>query len=584
MVMGHGLFVRLFYSSCFARHLSNVNVPSSSATPSSPHASPHTALGDFDYIIVGAGSAGCVLANRLSADPSRRVLLLEAGGADDWHWIHIPVGYLFCIGNRRTDWCYKTEAEPGLNGRSILYARGRTLGGCSSINAMIYMRGQPRDYDEWATLTGDTRWNWQNVLPVFRDFEDHFAGNSEWHGAGGEWRVEAQRLHWEVLDIWQHAAAEQGIEPIADFNAAETNAGSARFQVNQRMGSRWNAAKAYLRPVMQRPNLTVLTHAHASAIDFSLQDGRRRATGVRFERDGAMMCASARCEVILAGGAINSPQLLQLSGVGDPELLRAHGIAVQHRLDGVGANLQDHLQLRLAYKVSGVRTLNEWYHTWWGKLQMAMQYAFRREGPLSMAPSQLGAFAKSDLHQRTPNLQYHVQPLSLDRFGEPLHRWPAVTMSVCNLRPTSRGHVCIATPSPTDAPRITLNYLSTETDRKVAVDAIRLTRRIANSAAFSAHTPQEFMPGAQFQSEAELVTAAGNIGTTIFHPVGTCKMGHPQDASAVVDSELRVIGIDGLRVVDASVMPTITSGNTNTPTMMIAERGAALITAAHASR
>ncbi len=539
-------------------------------------------IGEFDYVIVGAGSAGCVLANRLSADPSRRVLLLEAGGADDWHWIHIPVGYLFCIGNPRTDWCYKTEPEPGLNGRSILYARGRTLGGCSSINAMIYMRGQARDYDEWAALTGDSRWSWRDVLPVFRQFEDHFAGTSEWHGAGGEWRVEAQRLHWEVLDIWQRAAAEQGIPPIIDFNAGPSNDGSARFQVNQRMGSRWNAAKAYLRPAMARPNLTVLTHAHAAAVQTTVRDGRRIATDVRFTRDGQLLRARARREVILAGGAINSPQLLQLSGIGDPALLRELQIPVVHALPGVGANLQDHLQLRLAYKVRNVRTLNEWYHTWWGKLQMAVQYAFWREGPLSMAPSQLGAFAKSDEHQRTPNLQYHIQPLSLDRFGEPLHRWPAVTMSVCNLRPTSRGHVRIASSNLADAPRITLNYLSTDTDRKVAVDAIQLTRRIAASNAFAPYAPEEFMPGPAFQTEQELVTAAGNIGTTIFHPVGTCKMGHAHDASAVVDSECRVLGIERLRVIDASVMPTITSGNTNTPTMMIAERGAALITATHA--
>lgn len=561
-----------------AHPLSNINVNSQASASTDV-----ISVGEFDYVIVGAGSGGCVLANRLSADPSRRVLLLEAGGADDWHWIHIPVGYLFCIGNPRTDWCYKTEPEPGLNGRSILYARGRTLGGCSSINAMIYMRGQARDYDEWAALTGDSRWAWRDVLPVFRQFENHFAGASEWHGAGGEWRLEAQRLHWEVLDIWQRAAAEQGIPPIIDFNAGPSNDGSARFQVNQRMGSRWNAAKAYLRPAMARPNLTVLTHAHAAAVETTVRDGRRIATGVRFTRDGQLLGARARREVILAGGAINSPQLLQLSGIGDPALLRELQIPVVHALPGVGANLQDHLQLRLAYKVRNVRTLNEWYHTWWGKLQMAMQYAFWREGPLSMAPSQLGAFAKSDEHQRTPNLQYHVQPLSLDRFGEPLHRWPAVTMSVCNLRPTSRGHVRIASSNASDAPRITLNYLSTDTDRKVAVDAIQLTRRIAASTAFAPYAPEEFMPGPAFQTENELITAAGNIGTTIFHPVGTCKMGHAQDASAVVDSELRVLGVDRLRVIDASVMPSITSGNTNTPTMMIAERGAALIAANEAT-
>ena len=533
----------------------------------------------YDVIIVGAGTAGCLLANRLSADATKRVLLLEAGGGDDWMWMHIPVGYLYCIGNPRSDWCYKTEPEPGLNGRAIGYARGKTLGGCSSINAMVYMRGQQRDYDHWATLTGDDNWAWRNVLPVFKQTESHYAGASAIHGADGEWRVEPQRLDWQVLDAWQAAAAECGIAPTADFNGGD-NAGSARFEVNQRLGMRWSTSKAFLQPVMSRANLTVLTHALTTKIRIVCEGDLKRATGVEYLRDGERHVANVaapRGEVLLAGGAINSPQLLQLSGIGNETLLRNNGIAVVHALDGVGENLQDHLQLRLAYRMQGIRTLNEWYHTLWGKLQMAAQFALLRRGPLTMAPSQLGAFAYSDASQATANLQYHIQPLSLDKFGEPLHRFPAITMSVCNLRPTSRGHVRIRSADATCAPAITLNYLSTDADRVTAIAAIKLTRRIAAAPALAAFNPTEFLPGPEFQDDASLLDAAGNIGTTIFHPVGTCKMGRRDDPTAVVDSQLRVRGIDGLRVIDASVMPTITSGNTNSPTLMIAERGAAMV-------
>ena len=534
-----------------------------------------TFFGKYDYVIVGAGTAGCVLANRLSADPTHRVLLLEAGGKDDWIWIHIPVGYLYCIGNSRTDWCYRTEPCDGLNGRSILYARGKVLGGCSSINAMIYMRGQARDYDAWAA-GGNSGWSWNDVLPIFKHSEDHYLGASEIHGAGGEWRVEEQRLEWEILNAWRDAATQCGIPKVFDFNGGD-NFGSARFQVNQRTGVRWNASKGFLRHVMSRPNLTVLTKVHATKIRFKLIDGRQQAVGIEFIRNNETYFAEASCETILASGAINSPQLLQLSGIGPGPLLAEHAITLVQELAGVGENLQDHLQLRMAFKVQGVRTLNEWSNSMFGKAQMALQYALYRSGPLSMAPSQLGAFAKSDSTQNSANIQYHVQPLSLDKFGDPPHPFPAFTASVCNLRPDSRGHVRINNADPFNHPVIQPNYLSTEHDRKVAVDAMKLTRKISAAAALAKYLPEEFMPGNSVQSDEDLAKAAGNIGTTIFHPVGTCKMGPATDPNAVVDARLRVHGVARLRVVDASIMPTITSGNTNSPTIMIAEQGSKFI-------
>lgn len=526
----------------------------------------------YDYVIVGGGTAGCVLANRLSGDPDVSVLLLEAGGKDNWHWIHIPVGYLFCIGNPRTDWCYQTEPEPGLNGRSILYARGRVLGGSSSINAMIYMRGQARDYDEWAALTGDPGWGWDQVLPLFRESEDHWRGADAMHGAGGEWRVEQQRLRWDILDRFADAADQAGISQVEDFNRGN-NAGVGRFEVNQRRGLRWNASKAFLRPAMGRPNLRVVTGA---LIDRVCLEGNR-AVGIEFMLDGARQRVDAAIEVVLTAGAIGSPGILQRSGIGDPELLQSRGVAVNRALPAVGANLQDHLQLRTIFRVEGITTLNTIAHRWSGKLKMALEYALFRSGPLSMAPSQLGLFARSGADVETPDLEYHVQPLSLDKFGDPLHRFPAFTASVCHLRPTSRGHVNIRSPDPAEPPAIAPNYLSTDADRDVAVKAIRLTRRIAAMPALAPYRPEEFLPGAHVQDDAALARAAGDIGTTIFHPVGTCTMGRHDDPHAVVDPRLRVRGIEALRVVDASVMPTITSGNTNSPTVMIAERGARMI-------
>ncbi|HKU70052.1 MAG TPA: GMC family oxidoreductase N-terminal domain-containing protein [Burkholderiales bacterium] len=524
-------------------------------------------IGSYDYVIAGAGSAGCVLANRLSADPNVSVLLLEAGGKDDWIWIHIPVGYLYCIGNPRTDWRYKTEPEPGLNGRSINYPRGRVLGGSSSINAMLYLRGQARDYDEWAQVCGAPDWAWQNVLPVFMGAEDHWRGADEKHGEGGELRVETPRTRWEIIEAFRAAAVESGVPATEDFNRGN-NEGVSRFEVTQRSGVRWSAAKAFLRPALERPNLTVMTEVLVKKVRLE----GRRALGVELTKGNEELFAGARRETILATGAIGSPQILQLSGIGPGALLARHGIPVVHDLP-VGENLQDHLQLRMAFKVKNVLTLNTMLHSWWEKAKIGLEYAMFRTGPMTMPPSQLGAFVKSDPSQATPNLEYHVQPLSLDRFGVPPHRFPAFTASVCNLRPTSRGHVRITSPDPKAYPAIQCNYLSTSEDRKVAVDAIRLTRRIVTeSQALKPYEPEEFMPGPALRADEELLKAAGDIGTTIFHPVGTCKMG--PDGAAVVDQRLRFHGIGGLRVVDASIMPTIVSGNTNSPVIMIAEKAA----------
>ncbi len=559
----------------------------------------------FDYIIVGAGTAGCLLANRLSADASKRVLLIEAGRRDDYHWIHIPVGYLYCIGNPRTDWLYQTEAAAGLNGRSLRYPRGKVLGGCSSINGMIYMRGQSRDYNQWAEVTGDSSWQWDNCLPYFKFHEDHYQGATELHGekgalpellkaethpdekstnyfkllkarqAGGEWRVDKQRLNWDVLEAFSLAAQQAGIPASTDFNQGN-NEGVGYFDVNQKNGWRWNTAQAFLRPTCYaRPNFELWTRAQVAGLVIETgADGQKRCTGVKVWDGHQMVTATATREVALSAGSIGSAHILQLAGIGNAQSLHDKGVAVTHDLPGVGANLQDHLQIRSVYKVKNAKTLNTLANSWLGKAKIGLEYAMSRTGPMSMAPSQLGAFTKSSPEHAWPNIQYHVQPLSLDAFGEPLHSFPAITASVCNLNPTSRGSVSLKSADFNDAPAIAPNYLSTDEDRKVAADSLRVTRRIMSQSAMASYAPEEYKPGAQYQSDEDLARLAGDIASTIFHPVGTTRMGRDDDPMAVVNSRLQVRGIQGLRVVDAGVMPAITSGNTNSPTLMIAEKAA----------
>ncbi len=528
--------------------------------------------GEYDYIIAGAGSAGCILANRLSADPTKRVLILEAGGRDNWIWFHIPVGYLFAIGNPRSDWLFKTEPDEGLNGRGLNYPRGKVIGGSSSINAMIYMRGQAADYDHWRQL-GLNGWGWNDVLPFFRKHENHFMGESDAHAVGGEWHVSAPRVRWDLLDAFRAAAEQAGIRSIPDFNSGD-NEGVCAFHVNQKRGRRWSSASAFLKPALSRPNLRLETNCLVEGVVF---DGKR-AAGVRWSQGGQSFAAKCRGEVILAAGSIGSTQIMLQSGVGPGQHLQEHGIPVVLDRPGVGNNLQDHLQLRLIYKVDNVVTLNARYHAPLGMARMLAEYALFRRGPLTMAPSQLGVFTRSDPHQERANLQYHVQPLSLDRFGEPLHAFPAFTASVANVRPSSRGYVRLRSRDPADKPVIKPNYLSTDEDRRIAAESIRLTRRIVAQPALQGFHPDEYLPGTKVgDDEAALIKAAGDIGTTIFHPVGTAKMGLPSDPMMVVDERLRVYGLERLRIVDASVMPSITSGNTNAPTMMIAERGASLI-------
>jgi choline dehydrogenase len=532
--------------------------------------------GKFDYIIVGAGSAGCVLANRLTQNPDVTVLLLEAGAKDDYHWIHIPVGYLYCINNPRTDWQFKTEALPGLNGRSLLYPRGRVLGGSSSINGMIYMRGQDQNYAEWARLTNDHAWDWERCLERFKQFEDYHGDVNQWHSTGSEWTVSQQRLRWEILEVFKDAAIEAGIPQTNDFNRGN-NWGVGYFDVNQRNGLRLNASKAFLKKASGRPNLTIITGALVKRLQ--VDSSTRSCSAVAFFAGDQQHVASVGYEALLCAGAVGSVQILERSGIGQGPLLQNMGIPVVSHLPGVGENLQDHLQLRMVYQVTGIKTLNTQIRSVFGKVQIGLQYLLNRSGPMSMAPSQLGAFAFSSAHYQLPNLQYHVQPLSLDKFGEDLHSFNAFTASVCNLQPSSRGSIHIVSADTHTPPRINPNYLATSEDQQVALDAMRLTRKIVSQPSLKPYSPREYKPGAHLVNDDELRHAAGEIGTTIFHPVGTCKMGSLSDPQAVLDSQMRVIGVKGLRVVDASAMPTITSGNTAAPTMMIAIRAAELLMA-----
>jgi choline dehydrogenase len=545
----------------------------------------------FDYVIVGAGTAGCLLANRLSADPKNKVLLIEAGGKDDYRWIHIPVGYLYCIGNPITDGCFETEPTTGIGGRSLKYPRGRVLGGSSSINGMIYMRGQSRDYDHWAALTENESWRWDACLPYFMKHEDYWRGADAVHSSGGrdptgrrpggEWRIEKQRLNWEVLERFSEAAQQSGIPLNPDFNRG-TNEGVGYFEVNQKGGFRWNASQAFLKPIWERRNLSIWTHSQAQKLLFnSLDSGfekNLRCTGVQVvvKQSGkpVLFEAKANKEVILCSGAIGSPALLEASGVGQKEHLERLQIPVVKALSGVGENLQDHLQLRMVFALQKLPTLNTRASTKLGKLAILLEYAFMRTGPMSMAPSQLGVFTRSSPEEAWPDLEYHVQPLSLEAFGQPLHPFNAFTASVCHLNPSSRGSVHLQSAEFGTAPAIQPNYLSTDADRKTAARALQVTRGIVSQPALQPYSPKEMKPGLEYQTEEQLIEAAGQIGTTIFHPVGTCKMGATGDSNRVVDFELKVEGIRNLRVVDASIMPTITSGNTNAPVLMIAEKAA----------
>ena len=523
----------------------------------------------FDFIIVGAGTAGCLLANRLSANGKYNVALLEAGGSDNYHWVHIPVGYLYCMGNKRTDWLYKTTKQKGLNGRELNYPRGKVMGGCSSINGMIYMRGQANDYDQWRQM-GNEGWTWDDVLPYFKNMEDSYEGENKFHGSGGEWKVNQQRLSWEVLDSFKEATIEAGIPQVDDFNEGN-NFGVSYFKVNQNDGLRWNTVKAFLEPVKNRKNLRVISKCEVSKIILK----NKKAKGVKVFRNGKSEEIYVNREIILSSGSIGSPKILELSGIGNPNILSKLGIDTEVESKNIGENLQDHLQLRVIYELENAKTLNQKANSFIGKLGIGLEYALKRTGPMSMAPSQLGLFAMSDKSHETPNLQFHVQPLSLDKFGEPLHNFPGLTASICNLNPQSRGNVHIVSKDYKIAPSINPNYLSTEQDKIVAAQSIKLARKIISQPAMKKYNPKEYAPGIQFQSEDDLKKVAGEIGTTIFHPVGTCAMG--TNVSSVTDSNLKVRGVEGLRIADASIMPTITSGNTNAPTLMIAEKASEMI-------
>ena len=523
---------------------------------------------EFDYVVIGAGSAGCVLANRLSADPSRRVLLIEAGPRDNYLWIHIPVGYFKTMHNPRTDWCMTTEPDPGLNGRRLQWPRGRVLGGSSSINGLLYIRGQPEDYDQWRQL-GCTGWSYDDVLPFFRRSEDQERGESRFHGVGGPLSVSNMRVERDVCDAYIAAAEEIGIPRNDDFNGA-TQEGAGYFQLTARNGRRCSAAVAYLNPAKRRPNLRIATGALVHRI--VVEDGR--ATGVELSADGATQRVRAAGEVLLSAGALNSPHLLELSGVGRGEVLQDIGVPVVQELPGVGENLQDHLQARSVYKCSRP-TLNDEVNHPVRKVMIGLEYMLRRRGPMSMGASQACIFARTHPSMETPDVQFHIQPLSADKPGDGLHRYSAFTASVCQLRPESRGRVVTRSSDPRQAVAIHPNYLATLTDQRCIVDGMKLARRLAATRALSPFIVEELVPGPSVRTDEELLESARDTATTIYHPVGTCRMG--TGPGAVVDARLRVRGVRGLRVVDASIMPTLVSGNTNAPAIMIGEKAASMV-------
>lgn len=524
----------------------------------------------YDYIVIGAGSAGCVMANRLSEDSDKTVLLLEAGGKDSNPWIHVPIGYFKTMHNPKTDWCYMTEPDPGINGRQLQWPRGKVLGGSSSLNGLLYVRGQKEDYDGWAAL-GNKGWSYDEVLPYFKKSENQERGADKYHGVGGPLAVSNIRIKREICDKFISAAEQTGI-PRNDDSNGESQEGVGYFQLTiNRNGTRCSTAVGFLRPALKRNNLTAVTKAQVDRIEFE----GNRATGVTFTVKGIKHTVQCNGEVVLSAGAINSPQILMLSGIGAKDELAKHNIKQVKELPGVGKNLQDHLQIRTIYKVNKPITLNDEVNNPIRKVLMGMEYALFRTGPLTMAASQVCIFTKTDKSMQRPDIQYHLQPLSADKPADGTHRFSAFTASVCQLRPTSTGRIELKSADPKEYPAIHPNYLATEEDQKTAIESIKVTRNIINAPALAPLIQEEHEPGVQHQTDAELLEYARNRATTIYHPTGTCKMGH--DDLAVVDDRLRVHGIEGLRVVDCSIMPVIVSGNTNAPAIMIAEKASDMI-------